>query len=1126
MTEEDLVFKRENLYRFSFFIENGGVEMELLKVLKRNGDIVDFNRLKIEKAIVGAMEDLGPEHINEGLAKRIARDIERELEAGVLFDGRNTSKTLSNPSGDNTRKTLTPIPIHAIEDRVEEKLMGSHCKDVARQYIVYRASKAKIRLEKQALDLLNDSNEELKTENSNKNTILNSTQRDYMAGILCKDISRNYFSKDLLRAHDKGMIHIHDLDFSPALPMFNCCLVNLDDMLENGTRLSDMDIVKPKSFMTACAVTAQIIFAVSGNQYGGQTISLSHLAPFVKISKEKYERKYRELGFSGENLEKLTEFSLKKEIKDGIQCLVYNVITMSNSNGQAPFLSIFLWINEKSDYIKETAMLIEEMIQQRLDGFKDKNGRAVTIAFPKLLYVLDDNNTYPDSPYYYLTELAARCTAKRMVPDYISAKKMREYKEGNVFPCMGCVDGDEIITYKFKNNIYVESFKRMWFRFSKCFEVKTQNNGIDEYIDLKDVTIYDTKKGFADCYRIIKNRSQRWKQIAFENGRNILCTEDHPFETENRGIVQAKDLQYTDLIKVNYSSYAEESMDKNNLEAWFLGFMLCDGCYQNNHVFASIAAQGEDDIAKRWNYVVKSYYKMNSQIKLWERGKKGTYYDLIMLSNGNYALKEIIQYFTELFGGINKISRKIPHEVFSWDRSAKLAFLAGMIDADGYINRTTHGGSIVQLGSTNKELSLQQLYLAQTLGMEAKIYLNHYSKKNPDLIRYRVEFTPTNELVEKIACEKKKNNYIEREQIKHVDLAKPKKIMSVEKEDYSYDVTTESEHFEVSGIYSHNCRSFLQPYYDENNQPKFYGRFNQGVVTLNLPYVAMQSKGNKEEFWKLLEEATQKCYEALMIRHNRLKKVKSDVSPIHWQYGALARLNPGETIEKLLYNDYSSISLGYAGLYECTKYMTGYSHTDEHGHDFALQVMEFLNEKCRKWKEETHIGFSLYGTPLESTTGKFAKALQRDFGVVKNVSDHDYVTNSYHICVRENIDAFSKLKFEAEFQGLSTGGMISYIEVPSMYTNIDALLSVMQFIYENTMYAEINTKSDYCFDCGFEGEIESVQDENGKYIWRCPNCGNTKLDRMSVVRRTCGYIGSNYWNQARTAEIHDRVLHL
>ena len=759
MTEEDLVFKRENLYRFSFFIENGGVEMELLKVLKRNGDIVDFNRLKIEKAIVGAMEDLGPEHINEGLAKRIARDIERELEVGVLFDGRNPSKTLSNPSGDNTSKTLTPIPIHAIEDRVEEKLMGSHCKDVARQYIVYRASKAKIRLEKQALDLLNDSNEELKTENSNKNTILNSTQRDYMAGILCKDISRNYFSKDLLRAHDKGMIHIHDLDFSPVLPMFNCCLVNLDDMLENGTRLSDMDIVKPKSFMTACAVTAQIIFAVSGNQYGGQTISLSHLAPFVKISKEKYERKYRELGFSGENLEKLTEFSLKKEIKDGIQCLVYNVITMSNSNGQAPFLSIFLWINEKSDYVKETAMLIEEMIQQRLDGFKDKNGRAVTIAFPKLLYVLDDNNTYPDSPYFYLTELAARCTAKRMVPDYISAKKMSEYKEGNIFPCMG-------------------------------------------------------------------------------------------------------------------------------------------------------------------------------------------------------------------------------------------------------------------------------------------------------------------------------------------------------------------------------CRSFLQPYYDENGSSKFYGRFNQGVVTLNLPYVAMQSKGNVVDFWRLLEEATQKCYEALMIRHNRLKRVKSDVSPIHWQYGALARLNQGETIEKLLYNDYSSISLGYAGLYECTKYMTGYSHTDEHGHDFAIQVMEFLDKKCKKWKEETHIGFSLYGTPLESTTGKFAKALQRDFGVVKDVSDHDYVTNSYHICVRENIDAFSKLKFEAEFQGLSTGGMISYIEVPSMYTNIDALLSVMQYIYENTMYAEINTKSDYCFDCGFEGEIESVQDENGKYIWRCPNCGNTKLDRMSVVRRTCGYIGSNYWNQARTAEIHDRVLHL
>ena len=894
--------------------------MELLKVLKRNGDIVDFDRLKIEKAIVGAMEDLGPEHINEGLAKRIARDIERELEEGVIFDGRNPSKTLPNPSGDNTSKTLTPIPINIIEDRVEEKLMGSHCKDVARQYIVYRASKAKIRLEKQALDLLNDSNEELKTENSNKNTILNSTQRDYMAGILCKDISRNYFSKDLLRAHDKGMIHIHDLDFSPALPMFNCCLVNLDDMLENGTRLSDMDIVKPKSFMTACAVTAQIIFAVSGNQYGGQTISLSHLAPFVKISKEKYERKYRELGFSGENLEKLTEFSLKKEIKDGIQCLVYNVITMSNSNGQAPFLSIFLWLNEKPDYVKETAMLIGEMIQQRLDGFKDKNGRAMTIAFPKLLYVLDDNNTYPESPYYYLTELAARCTAKRMVPDYISAKKMREYKEGNVFPCMGCVDGDETVNYTIVDNSISQyrnvRIQDMWKMMSEMYLIKKQLNGKDEYIDLKGVQILDTKKGFVDCYRIIRNYSKEWLKIYFSNGQSILCTKDHPFDTENRGIVYAENLNINDKIAYATTKYKD--------------------------------------------------------------------YDIIRIT----------------------------------------------------------------------------------------------------------------------------------------------KIVKIEKEDYSYDVTTESEHFEVSGIYSHNCRSFLQPYYDENNQPKFYGRFNQGVVTLNLPYVAMQSKGNKEEFWRLLEEATQKCYEALMIRHNRLKKVKSDVSPIHWQYGALARLNPGETIEKLLYNDYSSISLGYAGLYECTKYMTGYSHTDEHGHDFAVQVMEFLNEKCRKWKEETHIGFSLYGTPLESTTGKFAKALQRDFGVLKDVSDHDYVTNSYHICVRENIDAFSKLKFEAEFQGLSTGGMISYIEVPSMYTNIDALLSVMQYIYENTMYAEINTKSDYCFDCGFEGEIESVQDENGKYIWRCPNCGNTKLDRMSVVRRTCGYIGSNYWNQARTAEIHDRILHL
>lgn len=879
----------------------------MLKVLKRDGSKEQFHRDKIYQAIMGACEDLDKNGEHEtSVAKRISREIERELEG---FDS---------------------VPIQKIEDRVEEKLMASHMKDVARQYIVYRASKASIRMRKTALDLINDENDELKTENSNKNTLLIPTQRDYLAGILCKDISREYFPKDILNAHDKGMIHIHDMDFSPALPMTNCCLINLDDMLQNGTKLSDMDIVKPKSFLTASAIAAQIVLAVSSSQYGGTTISLSHLAPFVRISKEKYERNFRELGFSGKNLENLVAFSLQKEIKDGLQTLIYNILTFANSNGQSPFVSIFLWINEKPEYLEETVLLIEEMIRQRKDGFLDKKGKSVTLAFPKLLYVLDENNTYENSEYFWLTKLAAECTAKRMVPDYISAKKMREFKEGNVFGPMGCVDGNEIITYKYQNKLYVESFERMWFKFSQIFNVKLQPNKHDKYIDLENVEIYDTKEGFVKCFRIIRNLSNKWLDISLQGGRHLLCTEDHPFETENRGVVLARDLLQTDTICVNNKQFSRENID------------FIDENHPNKNI------------------------------------------------------------------------------------------------------------SIVNV-SGKKQLNIEQ---------------------------------------------------------------------------FSYDVTTESEHFEVSGIYSHNCRSFLQPYYDENNLPKFYGRFNQGVVTLNLPYIAMQSQGCLTDFWRLLDESCELCYEALMIRHHRLKNVKSDVAPILWQQGALARLKPGETIQKLLYNDYSSISLGYAGLYECVKYMLHQSHTQGEGKEFALEVMEFMNKKCDTWKEKTNIGFSIYGTPIESTTAKFANSLKDNFGVVEGVSDKNYITNSYHVHVTEPIDAFTKLKFESDFQSLSKGGMISYIEVPTMFTNIEALLSILQYIYENTQYAEINTKLDVCEECGFEGEIECIQDEKGKYIWKCPCCGNTHLHTMKVFRRTCGYIGSNYWNQGRTAEIHDRVLHL
>ena len=609
-------------------------------------------------------------------------------------------------------------------------------------------------------------NEEVKQENSNKNPTINSVQRDYMAGEVSKDITKRLLlPEDVVKAHEDGIIHFHDSDYF-AQHMHNCCLVNLEDMLQNGTVISETMIEKPKSFSTACNVATQIIAQVASSQYGGQSITLSHLAPFVDISRKKYRRivaenmKNEGIEVTEEQINALAEKNVKEEIKRGVQILQYQVITLMTTNGQAPFVTVFMYLNEVEESLRnDLAMIIEEVLKQRLLGIKNEKGVFVTPAFPKLIYVLEEDNISEDSPYWYLTELAARCTAKRMVPDYISEKVMKELKEGNCYPCMG-------------------------------------------------------------------------------------------------------------------------------------------------------------------------------------------------------------------------------------------------------------------------------------------------------------------------------------------------------------------------------CRSFLTVYKDENNKPKFYGRFNQGVVTLNLVDIACSSGKDMDKFWDIFDERLDLCYKALMCRHERLKNTPSDVAPILWQYGALARLKKGETLDKLLYNGYSTISLGYAGLYECVKYMTGKSHTDPSATGFALSVMQHLNDACEKWRKETNIDFSLYGSPIESTTYKFAKCLQKRFGVIEGITDKSYITNSYHVNVREKIDAFDKLSFESQFQKLSPGGAVSYVEVPNMNNNIPAVLAVMKHIYNNIMYAELNTKSDYCMECGYDGEIEIVQDENDKLLWKCPNCGNTNQNRMSVARRTCGYIGTQFWNQGRTQEIKERELHL
>ena len=723
-----------------------------MKIMKRNGSEVVFDITKIIIAVTKANESVEePDRMTPVQIQRIAESVELQCQ-----------------------KMNRAPTVEEIQDMVEHHIMAHGAFEVAKHYITYRYTRALVRqsntTDDKILSLIECNNEEAKQENSNKNPVVNSTQRDYMAGEVSRDITnRILLPKDIVEAHNEGIIHFHDTDYY-AQHMHNCDLVNLEDMLQNGTVITGTLIEKPHSFATACNIATQIVAQVASNQYGGQSISLTHLAPFVQVSREKIRASVRAefdavgVSVTDDQVNSVAEKRLREEIRRGVQTIQYQVVTLLTTNGQAPFVTVFMYLGEAKNQQEkdDLALIIEETLLQRYQGVKNEQGVWVTPAFPKLIYVLEEDNIHEDSKYWYLTKLAAKCTAKRMVPDYISEKKMLELKvdrngDGHCYPCMG-------------------------------------------------------------------------------------------------------------------------------------------------------------------------------------------------------------------------------------------------------------------------------------------------------------------------------------------------------------------------------CRSFLTPYVDKDGKPKYYGRFNQGVVTVNLPDIALSSGGNVEKFWQIFDERMELCHRALMCRHERLKGTLSDAAPILWQYGACARLKKGQPIDELLYGGYSTISLGYAGLYECVKYMTGKSHTDPSATPFALEIMHRLNDACKKWKEQHNIDFSLYGTPLESTTYKFAKCLQKRFGVIEGITDKGYITNSYHVHVTEPIDAFKKLEFEAQFQHLSPGGAISYVEVPDMQNNLDAVLEVMKFIYDH-IYAELNTKSDYCQVCGWDGEIEIVE-EDGKLIWRCPQCGNTDQDKMNVARRTCGYIGTQFWNQGRTQEIKDRVLHL
>ena len=894
--------------------------IDSLKIIRRSGQEVNYERGKIITAVSKANDEFpqDPDRLTENQIKEIADNVEDYL--------LNLSYS---------------APVEDIQDKVIKEIMKAGAYNVAIAYTEYRylhsINRTESTLDKNILSIVDYENENIKQENSNKNPQVASVQRDYVSGEISKDISKRLLlPKDIIEAHEAGLIHFHDMDYFLER-IYNCCLVNMEDMLQNGTVISETGIDRPKSFSTACNIATQVIAQVASSQYGGQSISLAHLAPFVDISRKKFRQQVRkEFDLAGievtdDKVNEIAEMRVKEEINRGVQMIQYQVITLMTTNGQAPFVTVFMYLNEapEGQEREDLASIIEEMFRQRIKGVKNEKGVFVTPAFPKLIYVLDEDNAYEGSKYFYLTRLAAECTAKRLVPDYISAKVMRENKGGDVYPCMGCVDGKSEIQVTFDDVHAVGTFENIWKHLEIRYPVKSNQEG--HYMDTRgeNVSIYDgAVKGYVDVYGFIRKRQKDWVKVDFDCGRYIDATIDHPFELTNGKVTLAGDLSVGDEM-----------------------------------------------------------------------------------------------------------------------------FVTGIMG---------------------------DLHTTKVIG-----------------------------------------------------------LYPYQEDKYSYDVTTASEHFTVNGIYSHNCRSFLTPdRFSEikgniskaknfkEGKHKYYGRFNQGVVTINLVDVACSSYKDMDKFWEILDERLELCHRALQCRHKRLLGTPADIAPILFRYGAIARLGKGEVIDPLLFDGYSTISLGYAGISEMCYYMTGLSHTSPEGQKFALAVMQKLNDKCAEWKKAENIDYSVYGTPIESTTYKFAKCLKKRFGEIPGVTDKNYITNSYHCNVREKISAFDKLTFESKFQKLSPGGAISYVEVPDMTGNIDAVIAIIQHIYENIMYAELNSKSDYCMNCGYDGEIKIVEDKSGKLVWECPNCGNRDQDKMSVARRTCGYIGTQFWNQGRTQEIRERVLHV
>ena len=1088
----------------------------MIQIKKKNGSLQEFDIKKLKKGIRNAMKNGSGEYFPR-LIDAICNEIKEGASENEILLGEDIDKL------------------------VIKRLRDYGQSDTATEYDRYKTlkyyKKSKGIVDNEIEGLLGGTNAKVIDENSNKDSKLLSTQRDLISGIVSRDYAeRKMIPIDLLQAHQNGLIHLHDTDYMIQTSMFNCQLINLKDMLQNGTVINGKMIEKPHSIQTAATIATQISLSVANSQFGGQTFTLSHLAPFVRLSYEGYIadliKDYKAAGKEPDMdlIKAQADRMTRKEVKSAVQTIQFQENTFSSGNGQTPFVSLFLYVSEEPEYKKETALLIEETLNLRYLGMKNAEGVYVTPAFPKLLYCLDEDNVPEDSEYRYLTDLAVKCAPKRLNPDFISAKIMKRNYEGNVFPCMGCVDKEEVITYKVDGQVITEGFGRAWDRLGEKFEVKLQDNMVDEYMDLTGVDIFDsTNKSFVQCHRIIKNSDkQDWVKIRMTGGRSLECTLDHPLAVIGKGRTLVKDIRIGDQIEHTNISYEGTKKTENLESIWALGAMLGSNVDYFTKTISVRVKKSNADVVERLKWYLITH-NLESRIGQWT--VNGDVYSEVKLECTIDTAKvrdAFIKRLSDIYQGSHKEYRIIPANIFELDKDGRMAFLAGLIDTRGSFFENKKGTIFVKLSglSINREQTCQILNLVNSLGLKGEIswdtvgntvVQNVIFKYIPELldeaITSKVEIEPSHVL------DYEYESLADNEYCTVVDI---EKLDTMGK--YSYDVTTASDRFDVSGIASHNCRSFLSPWKDENGNYKFYGRFNRGVCTINLVDVALSAKKDIKRFWEILDERLDLVKRALQFRTEQMRGSTSDVSPIHWQNGSVARLKPGEKIDKYLDSGFSTVSLGYIGVFEMCMAMYGVSNTTEQGEKFAKEVIGYLGDVAKSWKSEPGLaGASLYGTPSESLCYKFAQKTAKRFGVIKDITDKDWFTNSYHVCVYEPIDAFSKLKFEAQFQNVSTGGACQYVEVPNMSDNLEALGQIVDFIYDNVQYAEINTRcGDVCGNCGFQGEIQT--DKNG--TWTCPSCGCQDRNKLTVVRRTCGYIGSNFWNKGKTEEISKRVYHI